>query len=79
MGSKATAGISVPATNTSAYNGPFQRLDDSRLRPEHGGKITSTAMSRRMASDKDDSSLSEDEIPLQKIHVRTEVNWTESN
>lgn len=73
---KLTGGVHT-GTGEQSNNGPFQRLDDSKLRPQHGSKVTSAIMSRsRTNSDlPDDGSLSGDEVPLQKIMVRTEVGY----
>ncbi|KAI9726853.1 MAG: hypothetical protein M1834_001485 [Cirrosporium novae-zelandiae] len=53
---------------------PFQRLDDTSLQPTYGG----TASNEAHAGEAERESVSGDEIPLNRIRVRREVDWNES-
>lgn len=64
----------------SKKRGPFQRLDDTKLVPEHhDNKIISNAeVSRVPTGGGSSGSMSDDEIPLHSIRVRTDTKWAAS-
>lgn len=62
---------------------PFQKLDDNtRLVPEHGGKMTSRVGVASLSSNRSVGEMgrTSDDIPLHQIHVKTEtdINWASS-
>lgn len=65
----------------SKKRGPFQRLDDVKLVPDHhDSKIVASAEVSRVSTGEgaDSASASGDEIPLNSIRVRTDTKWATS-